>query len=335
MDGQYRTPVPSIAPPYKADLSRFSRIIRCVSSFVCVSQHVLSGNMFHVEHPSGAMGVSPVALSSGAMGILPVALSSGATGVSPVAGIARAPSPSQHLCSTWNKGRGCSPSWRIHFEKSQLEAFRRGGVPVFRRMSSKPSFRSESESKLTAGRPSPPDSWHSFPIQVRPRRVVPEVMTTARAVSGPWVSVRTPEMVAVVGRSSWSSVQRDGQDARRPSLSSSSLSSSDLTSSATGETPVAPVVMSSMTASSRTVRFCWLLTTDCMRWVYSSLAHWARVAQTAGPRLRLRVFAWSAVASAFCPSRRRERRVRRRGGFWRDRRWTDCRASGRWLISAL
>jgi len=39
IDGQYLGPVPSIAPENSGDLSRFSRMISCVVSFVYVSQH--------------------------------------------------------------------------------------------------------------------------------------------------------------------------------------------------------------------------------------------------------------------------------------------------------
>ena len=35
-DGQYRTPVPVIEPPYKALLARLARIISCVILVVCV-----------------------------------------------------------------------------------------------------------------------------------------------------------------------------------------------------------------------------------------------------------------------------------------------------------
>ncbi len=94
-------------------------------------------------------------------------------------------------CSTWNNGRGLSPSCRKQTLKLQLEALRRGGVPVLRRISLKPRASRLSESRLTAGRPSPPLSRHWSPIQTRPRKAVPLVMTTVRAVRVPWHSVRT------------------------------------------------------------------------------------------------------------------------------------------------
>ena len=75
----------------------------------------------------------------------------------------------------------------------QLDAFRRGGVPVLSRIREKPSFERHSDSKFTAGRPSPPDSWHSFPIQILPLKVVPAVKTTAFEAIEPLCSVTTPE----------------------------------------------------------------------------------------------------------------------------------------------
>ena len=61
-------------------------------------------------------------------------------------------------CSTWNNGLGFSPSCLRHFEKSTVEAFKRGGVPVLSRISSNPISDRDSDSLFTAGRPSPPDS---------------------------------------------------------------------------------------------------------------------------------------------------------------------------------
>jgi hypothetical protein len=43
------------------------------------------------------------------------------------------------MCSTWNNGREIAPSWRVQTEKSQLSAFKRGGVPVFNLPISRPS----------------------------------------------------------------------------------------------------------------------------------------------------------------------------------------------------
>ncbi len=78
----------------------------------------------------------------------------------------------------WNNGRGVSPSCRVQTLKSQVEALSRGGVPVLSRISRKPSRAREADISFTAGRPSPPLSSHSLPIQMRPRRVVPAVTTT-------------------------------------------------------------------------------------------------------------------------------------------------------------
>ena len=102
------------------------------------------------------------------------------------------------MCSTWNIGRGFSPSWRSHFEKSQLSAVSLGGVPVFSRINLKHNFSRSSESSFTAGRSSPPLSVHSLPIQMRQRKVVPEVMTTALEVIFPLSLVVTPWQVQVV-----------------------------------------------------------------------------------------------------------------------------------------
>jgi len=132
-----------------------------------------------------------------------------------------------------------------------------------------------------AGRSSPPDSVHSLPIQVRPRRAVPVVITAARQGMKPFLRVLTPRSVGcrllVVGCwllwvSCWLLVVGGGWHTSSPT-----------------------------TESSRTVRLGVASMTACIRAVYSSLAHWQRVAQTAGPRLRFRIFDWSAVASALTP----------------------------------
>ena len=85
------------------------------------------------------------------------------------------------LCSTWNNGLGTSPSWRESTEKLQEEAFKRGGVPVFRRVKVKPRCFKLSDRALTAGRLSPAHSVNSLPIQVTPLRAVPEVIINAFA----------------------------------------------------------------------------------------------------------------------------------------------------------
>jgi hypothetical protein len=95
-------------------------------------------------------------------------------------------------CSTWNNGRGFSPFWRLHIEKSQLEAFNLGGVPVFKRISLNPSVSKDSESLFTAGRLSPALSVPSLPIQIFPLKEVPEVMTTVLELMLPCSSVLTP-----------------------------------------------------------------------------------------------------------------------------------------------
>ena len=70
-------------------------------------------------------------------------------------------------------------------------------------------------------------------------------------------------------------------------------------------TPVILVDASSVskpiTRSSRTTRLSCENMTVCMRLAYSFLSHCARVARTAGPRLRFNVFSWSEVRSALNP----------------------------------
>ena len=161
-------------------------------------------------------------------------------------------------CSTWNNGRGSSPSWRTHFEKSHDSALRRGGVPVLRRIRSKPSLLRQSESWFTAGLLSPALSSEVFPIQIRPFKAVPDVTTAALQKIFPFDAVLMPQTVE------------------------QSFFVLDL--SPCGSTRI------SITESSRTVRLGWLRTTDCILSVYFSFAHWQRVAQTAGPRLRFKVF---------------------------------------------
>ena len=100
----------------------------------------------------------------------------------------------EHLLRRLNRGGGIFPSCLMHFEKSHEEAFKRGGVPVFKRMSLKPSRSSDSERRFAAGRPSPPDALASCPMKMRPRRAVPLVTTTALAQNSPLLSVHTPEM---------------------------------------------------------------------------------------------------------------------------------------------
>ena len=87
---------------------------------------------------------------------------------------------------------GCSTV----FEKSMLDAFRRGGVPVLRRISLNPSRSSDALRRSTAGRPSPPEGIASRPMKMRPRRDVPVVRMTARAGMKPWLDVITPVVLA-------------------------------------------------------------------------------------------------------------------------------------------
>ena len=106
-------------------------------------------------------------------------------------------------CSTWNKGRGLSPGWRMQAEKSQEEALRRGGVPVLRRKRWNPRRSSAAESWLTAGRLSPALSEPFLPIQMRPRSAVPAVMTMVWARNRPWREVRRVRGSWFVARGSW------------------------------------------------------------------------------------------------------------------------------------
>ena len=106
-------------------------------------------------------------------------------------------------CSTWNKGRGWSPGWRMQAEKSQEEALRRGGVPVLRRKRQNPRRSKAAESWLTAGRLSPALSVPFLPIQMRPRSAVPAVMTMAWARNRPWREVRRARGSWLVARGSW------------------------------------------------------------------------------------------------------------------------------------
>ena len=160
--------------------------------------------------------------------------------------------PSEHSpggisgCSTWNifvlmekNGGFCSPNCSLHMEKSIDSRLRRGGVPVFNRVRTKPSLSSDSDSLLAEGLPSPPLSEISLPINIRPRRDVPLVRITKGALNSPWFSVETPSTRI------------------QPDLS---------------------LVIILVTTSSITLRLSWHSTTLCMRREYSFLAHCARVA---------------------------------------------------------
>src|SRR5439155_10749874 len=61
----------------------------------------------------------------------------------------------------------------------------RGGVPVFNRPSSKPSFARQPDRPVAAASPTRPPSVLRSPVCIKPRRDVPVVTMTARQVS--WV----------------------------------------------------------------------------------------------------------------------------------------------------
>ena len=191
MEGQYLTPTPVIAPPYRADLSRFCLIISCETLVVWVAQHgicikpfdpVLARNSSDCSTWNNCGSPTPFAL--------PMSLFCSTwnnTGL--LVEVVVLPSLK---CSTWNNGGGVSPSRRVQAEKSHDEAFRRGGVPVLSLKSVNPMDSSDSESLFAAGLPSPPLSLPSFPIHILPRRDVPDVITTAFAWISPDLSVDTP-----------------------------------------------------------------------------------------------------------------------------------------------
>jgi hypothetical protein len=64
----------------------------------------------------------------------------------------------EHRLLRLKSGGGISPFCSTQREKSHVEALRRGGVPVLRRINSNPRFAREVESLFAAGLPSPPDS---------------------------------------------------------------------------------------------------------------------------------------------------------------------------------
>ena len=167
----------------------------------------------------------------------------------------------EHLLLRLNNGGGHSPLSSVQTEKSQLEAFSRGGVPVFSLVSANPRHSNDFESPVQAGRPSPPESFASNPINVFPRSDVPHANTKALAVIDPCFAVSTPV-------------------ACRPL-----------------EFPVRiPVAISSMT-----VRFVCARTVFCIRLAYMALSHCARVARTAGPLDMFSVFCCKEVRSALNP----------------------------------
>ena len=97
------------------------------------------------------------------------------------------------LCE--KKGGCSSAGCMVQRSKLQLSDEIRGGVPVFRRISLKFNFSSDSDNSFAAGRPSPPDSLPSFPIYIRPLRVVPDVTMTAFAEKSPLLTVVTPWII--------------------------------------------------------------------------------------------------------------------------------------------
>ena len=150
---------------------------------------------------------------------------------------------------------------------------RRGGVPVLRRVREKPRLSREADRASAAGRESPPLSLLSFPVQTRPRRLVPAVIITHFAYI-------LPLFCAVIPLHTYDF----------PPFTPASAFSSG------ASTAIIPVAR-----SSRTSRLAWRSTTERIRSEYSALAHCVRVARTAGPRLRFKIFAWRAVASALRP----------------------------------
>ena len=87
--------------------------------------------------------------------------------------------------SPYAKGAVNTENGMVVFEKSIERATRRGGVPVFRRVSLNPSRMRDSLRRSTAGRPSPPDGVDSLPMKIRPRSEVPVVRTTLCAPMNP------------------------------------------------------------------------------------------------------------------------------------------------------
>ena len=93
------------------------------------------------------------------------------------------------VCGSERKLKGVgsvSPGWSSNLVQSMVRPSRRGGVPVLRRVSRRPSFFRDSPRRTEAGSPERPAVYCCSPQWMRPLRKVPVVTMTA------WAAILRP-----------------------------------------------------------------------------------------------------------------------------------------------
>ena len=122
------------------------------------------------------------------------------------------------------KGVGsASPGWSSNLVQSMVRPSRRGGVPVFRRVSRRPSFFRDSPRRTEAGSPLRPAVYCCSPQWMRPLRKVPVVTMTACAAMRRPSRSRTPVMRGEAGDSGIGDAEQGASSSITRSMTSACL----------------------------------------------------------------------------------------------------------------